>query len=47
VTAAGEPDEVDRLGIAKRRLLEMLDEQLAVVKTEAIARLTSILRAAL
>jgi len=39
VSTPGDPAEVSRLNIAKRRLLDLLDEQLAVVKTEAIARL--------
>lgn len=39
MSTPGDPAEVSRLNIAKRRLLDLLDEQLAVVKTEAIARL--------
>lgn len=39
MTAAGAFDEDDRVEIAKRPLLDVLDEQLAVVKPEAIARL--------
>lgn len=39
MTSSGDHDEVARIEVAKRRLLELLDQHLAMVKPEAIARL--------